>query len=73
MKLFNYNPFTWEPEIGEHYFGLNTGDGKISEFTYDSWSFQENHRESHGAYKTEQDAEIALEIAREAILKNVKE
>jgi len=80
MKQFNYNPFTWEPEEGQIYFYVDEIESS-GELYVDKgcWrdnnfhAFQLSFRKHRGIYKTEADASASIEIAREAILKNVKE
>ena len=71
MKQFNYNPFTWEPKDNERYYHIRHNRVDWCR-AYDSVQ-DEGIKDTMGRYKTEEDAKLALEIAREAILKNVKE
>lgn len=79
MKQFNYNPFTYRPRMGTEYFviGNNPYTYNIeSRIVYKTSGVANSlvpTNRTTGNYKSYKDAELALEIAREAILKNVKE
>ena len=72
MKQFNYNPFTWEPKENSYYWYLDSDEG-VTQARYKSTFLDIKRQMMTGFYRTHMDANLALEIAREAIVNNVKE
>jgi len=70
MKQFNYNPFTWEPKQNKKVWYISSTG--IDFMYYFGFPLQRKIKKN-GIYKTKKDAKLAFKIAKEAILKNVKD
>jgi len=80
MKQFNYTPLKYRPRLGTVYYTIggteyvNPISKEITHRIHDSsYTIVNGHKSWLGNYKTYADAQLALEIAREAIVNNIKE
>lgn len=79
MKHFNYNPFTYRPRYGTEYFTISGSPFSSpvkSNITYGTkMKGYDNSVPANemGNFKKRSHANLALKIARDAILSNVKE